>query len=529
MSFFFTIMTKNNQINAVIYARYSTEMQAEGKSIEGQIFACQEYAKNYGFNIVKIYKDEAQSGQHTDRTAFRQIVEDSKKGLFSAVIVHALTRASRFQDLFDYYSWKNELAQNNVEIYSATENIQNEEVGDLIEFLSLWQSKKEIVNTRKNVMRTMKLNASQAKFNGGTAPLGFDIDSNNNYVINENEAEIIKLIFDKFVNEDKGYLTIAEELNQLGLRTKAGNKFGKNSIRELLKNKKYIGEYEYNRTPARDKNGKRNSHNSKQANEIIIVKNALPSIIDNDLFYKAQEKLQARKHKETNTAIEPYLLSGLLICGNCGASFAGHHITARNTNYYECIGYKNRKNSCINKAIQRDKIESFVLNYLKDLNNPDNRKQIKYWFENDFKTAIKDITKIDKSIQHQLTKLKSDNAKLIDKLIDFDSTTLREKIKSNEQEIEQLEKQIENAKLLNNSQKSITTIKLMSRMDLLNDIDNLSREEQKNLVRQFIKQITLFTNEQGYREIVIQSRLIDLVVPQDILSCFTQTGAGGRT
>lgn len=515
---------------AVIYARYSTEMQADGKSIEGQILACKEWAQKNNFEIVKIYKDEAISGQSKDRAAFRQIVKDSEKGIFSAVIVHALTRASRFQDLFDYYSWKNALAENNVEIYSATENIQNEEIGDLIEFLSLWQSKKEIVNTRKNVMRTMILNAKDAKFNGGTAPLGYNIDNNNHYIINEYEANIIRLIFDMYVNQEKGYLTIADELNSYGYKTKFGRSFGKNSIREILRNKKYVGIYEYNKTPSRDKNGSRNSHHSKDESDIVVVYDAIPPIIDKEIFDKAQKRIKSRKDKVTNQAIEPYLISGLLYCGNCGSAFSGHHIAAREANYYECIGYKNKKGSCRNKAIQRDFIENHVLNYLKNLNTEKTKKEIAEWFQNEFKQITKNFTDVENQLKTQKRILEIENEKLIDKLLDFDTEAIRNRIIANEKSINQINLELENTKLLKDSQKNITLKKLYSKLRLLENVENLSREKQKELVKMFIKKITLTTNEQGYREIVIFSRIFEIGLNTgDTAICFTLDGAGGRT
>jgi site-specific DNA recombinase len=125
--------------------------------------------------------------------------------------------------------------------------------------------------------------------------------------------------------DGEGYATIIDELNAHGYITKEGNHFGKNSIFGILKNEKYIGVYTYNRSASKDDYGKRNGHAYKDDGEVIRVEDAVPVIISKEDFERAQEIMLNRKHKQARyKAKETYLLSGKMICGECGSSFCGN-------------------------------------------------------------------------------------------------------------------------------------------------------------------------------------------------------------
>jgi site-specific DNA recombinase len=87
-----------SELNAVIYARYSSDNQRE-ESIDAQVRAIKEYAAREGYNIIRIYADEAKSATTDQRPQFLQMMKDAESGLFQAVIVHKLDRFSR--DRFD--------------------------------------------------------------------------------------------------------------------------------------------------------------------------------------------------------------------------------------------------------------------------------------------------------------------------------------------------------------------------------------------------------------------------------------------
>ena len=117
-------------IKAVIYARYSSSSQTE-QSIEGQVRVCREFAERNGYVIVSEYIDRAKTGTNDNRSAFQQMLYDSKQKTFEAVLVYKLDRFARNR----YDSAINTLAlrNNGVKVVSATEKISDKPEGRLVE------------------------------------------------------------------------------------------------------------------------------------------------------------------------------------------------------------------------------------------------------------------------------------------------------------------------------------------------------------------------------------------------------------
>ncbi|HFL2584277.1 TPA: recombinase family protein [Clostridioides difficile] len=103
------------------------------------------------------------------------------------------------------------------------------------------------------------------------------------YTVNEEEAQSVKIIFDRYIN-GYSYSNIIDELNELGYKTKRGNKFGKNSLHGILNSEKYTGVYVFNKTQRKGVNGKRNGHKQKDDSEIIKIEDGMPQIIDKEVL-----------------------------------------------------------------------------------------------------------------------------------------------------------------------------------------------------------------------------------------------------
>ena len=107
-------------MNAVIYARYSSDNQRE-ESIEGQLRECMEYCKKNGMVVVKEYIDRAFSAKTDHRPDFQRIIKDSAKGLFEVVVVWKLDRFAR--NRYDSAHYKAALKKNGVRVVSAQRKI----------------------------------------------------------------------------------------------------------------------------------------------------------------------------------------------------------------------------------------------------------------------------------------------------------------------------------------------------------------------------------------------------------------------
>ena len=363
-------------MNAVIYARYSSDNQRE-ESITAQVRACKKYAEEKGYQVIKIYADEEKTGTNDNRQEFLDMIRDSKNGTFQVVIIHKLNRFAR--NRYDSAIHKRELRRNSARVESVTERLDDSPESIILESMLEGMAEYYSKDLAREVMKGMKENAYQGRHNGGTPPLGYDVDEKGLYLINEAEAVIIRKIFN-MKELGHSYSQIIDSLNECGYLTKKGNNFGKNSLHDILRNKKYIGVYTFNRSASRNIDGKRNNHLKKADSEIIEKSDAFPPIIPETLFYRVQKKMDDNKRIHTGgryKAKTEYLLSGLVFCGDCGFRMVGssnsYHTRVskelRLSNYYRC-GNGSRTGKCkmtnIKKnSIERniiDQIQTFILN-----------------------------------------------------------------------------------------------------------------------------------------------------------------------
>ena len=349
---------------AVIYARFSSHNQRE-ESIEAQERACREYAQRKGLQVIKVYADRAKSGTNAEREEFQRMIKESGEKKFRYLIIHKLDRFSR--NKYDAVNYKRKLRMNGVTILSVTENLDDTPESQILESLLEGMAQYYSQNLAREVMKGLRESAYDCKHLGGIPPLGYNVDPNTQkYVINEAEANIVRLIFEKYLG-GWGYKKLLDYLNNMGYKSKRGSCFGKNSLSSILTNEKYVGRYIFNKRKEKTIDGKRNP-TLKPKEEWIIIEGGIPAIIDQTTFDAVQKKLSRNKRKSGSfKAKETYLLSGLIFCGECGEAMHGNkHIDGRKrSNYssYRCHGRENKR-GCKNKEIRRDYIDSFVLDEL---------------------------------------------------------------------------------------------------------------------------------------------------------------------
>lgn len=358
-------MNQLKNSTAVIYARFSSNNQRE-ESIDAQLRICREYAKQHGLNIVSCYTDYAKSATTADRDSFQQMISDSYKGGFRYVIVHKLDRFSR--DKYDSVVYKRKLRNNNVRLLSVSENLDDSPESIMLESVLEGMSQYYSQNLAREVKKGQKESALKCLHLGGTPPLGYDIDSNRHYIINEQEAEIVKFIFHQYLNSN-GYKQLMNSLNERGYRTKRGEKFVQSSLAKILTNVKYKGTYTFNRYTDKDFTGRR-SPKLKEPDEIITIPNGMPAIINEDMFERVQVKLKKNKgHRGKFKANRVYSLSGLIYCGECGSLYHGNYRKngrgKRDYTSYRCSARLQHK-GCTNTEIRLEYIEGYTIDIIKE-------------------------------------------------------------------------------------------------------------------------------------------------------------------
>ena len=152
---------------AAIYSRFSSHNQKE-ESIDAQIKACTEYAKEKGFRIVDIYSDSAKSGTNADRKEFQKMIKDSAENKFKYLLIHKLDRFSR--EKYDSVVYKRNLKMNGVTLTLVIENLDSSPESLILEGLLENMAQYYSTNLAREVMKGMKENAYDCKHLGGTAP-----------------------------------------------------------------------------------------------------------------------------------------------------------------------------------------------------------------------------------------------------------------------------------------------------------------------------------------------------------------------
>lgn len=189
-------------------------------------------------------------------------------------------------------------------------------------------------------------------------PYGFDkavIGKDHTLVPNEN-ADVVRLIFDLYVNQDMSYYKIATHLNQLNIPAPLGGIWTYETIRVILRNVHYIGQVSFNKVKKTTvvENGTRMTKRLTQPKEeVIIAEGKHPAIIDAEIFQKAQIKKSMEPHLKRNRTLYN-VFSGLLYCAKCGRALMRHPY--KNTDdRLECrsspMCYKTAKYSDVEKAI----------------------------------------------------------------------------------------------------------------------------------------------------------------------------------
>ena len=322
----------------VIYARYSSDRQNE-QSITGQVDVCTKWAENNDIEIVEIYHDEALTGKTDKRPDFQRMVSDAKEGNFDYVIVYKLDRFARNRT--DSAIYKAQLKKYGVKVLSAMEKITDGPEGILLESLLEGMAEFYSANLAQNVERGMRQKAVQGKYLGGTVPLGYKIDADKNYVVDEISAPAVKLAFEMYA-KGTSIKEVCDTLNSTGYRTSTNRAFTHCSLRRVLTNRKYIGEYEY---------------------FDVVLYDVVPRLIDDATFETVQKRIQKNKRSPASAKSDVrFHLTGKLFCGKCGGSMVGDSGTGSSgiTHYYYSCLDKKRKRGCNKKSVKKDWIEQLI-------------------------------------------------------------------------------------------------------------------------------------------------------------------------
>lgn len=469
------------------YVRVSTDDQTE-LSPDAQLRVILDAAKDDGFVIPKEYifmEKKGISGRKADnRPEFQKMISLAKSqspAPFKRLYLWKFSRFARNQDESTFY--KGVLRKKcGVEIKSVSEPIAEGMFGRLIETIIEWFDEYYSINLSGEVLRGMKEKAIR---HGYQIPpcLGYDaLGGGKPYIINEREYAVAEFIH-TYYHDGHDLSSVARECNLRGYRTKRGNLFERRTIDRMLRNKFYIGIVEWN---------------GMEFQGTHEVRNPILSVFKENQL-RLEQEYRPLKRREVSSC--RHWLSGLLVCGTCGASLAVNTAggKAKRPDFFQCWRYAKgfHTGSC---SISVSKAESIVLMSLKQVLDTGRIE-----FEYIKKTAEKQNDEIS-SVEHALNRLALKELRIrdsyengIDTLEEYSQS--KERLKAEKECLTERLKELEANKKSGTAsisvQKETIMINIRSVYELIADPD-VSYEVKGTALRRIIRKIVYVRPENRF-------------------------------
>ena len=343
------------------YIRYSSVMQDDGFSVEYQIAEINDYCKRNGWTLEKIHVDQALTAkQVAGRESFFSLLNCIVNDEVDIVIVYKMNRM--FRNAEESHVYRKKFKQHGVKIVSVTEPIDEETsagrlTANMLANLDQYQSE-IIADFVRSSLREM---TRQGYYIGGYIPLGYTLveeahgkKKRKRYQILESEAEHVKKCFELYA-DGFSLLYILHYLQDAGIKGRRGKSIGRTTLRRLLQNDMYIGTLRF----------------VTEGYEDLIVENAIPAIIDRDIWDRVQSRHQANKPVTPRKHRELYPLTGKITCGYCGEHFFGISCKVYKSDgspyhykYYVC-SKRGSAHKCSPKRIRKEILEKIAITAIK--------------------------------------------------------------------------------------------------------------------------------------------------------------------
>jgi DNA invertase Pin-like site-specific DNA recombinase len=340
------------------YIRVSTDDQLE-YSPDSQIKLIQQFAKKNDIIIPEefIFIDEGISGKTAHkRPEFNKMIAiaKQKENSFDVILVWKFSRFARNQE--ESIVYKKMLKKADVDVISISEPIADDHFGSLIERIIEWMDEYYVIRLSDEVKRGMTEKATRGEPLCQSA-FGYDM-RDKRYYINEEEAIIVREIFDRFINGEK-ISSITAYLQNIGVRTSRGNPPDRRFIEYILHNPVYCGKTRW------CTDGKSASKRDYYNENFIIVNGVHEAIITEETFNKAQELLQDNRKKyrkwQRREQNVDFMLKGLMKCSNCGATL----VYNQRGNSVQCHNYSAQRGCTVSHSISLRKAEPIIIDALK--------------------------------------------------------------------------------------------------------------------------------------------------------------------
>ena len=320
------------RMKCYIYTRVSTSMQVDGYSLDAQKDKLRKYAEFQNMLVAGKYCDEGKSGKNIEgRPEFLRMLRDIESGKdgVSFVLVFKLSRFGR--NAADVLTSLQRMQDFGVNLICVEDGIDSsKDAGKLMISVLSAVAEIERENILVQTMEGRRQKAREGRWNGGFAPYGYVL-VDGELVIAEEEAEAVRVIFDKYINTTMGAAKIADWLNQHGYRkikrqNNTLDSFTAPFILGVLDNPVYCGKIAYGRRRNEKKQGSRNEYHVVMTDDYMLHDGVHEAIISEADWLKARARRQITgvKQEKKHSLEHEHILTGLLKCPVCGGNMYGN-------------------------------------------------------------------------------------------------------------------------------------------------------------------------------------------------------------
>lgn len=428
----------NNAFGMDVYAIYLRKSRAdveaeklgEGETLARHRKILTELAARKGLYIGKIY-EEIVSGETIEaRPEIQKLIADCYKGKYKGILIVEVTRLSRgnqgdAQKIIDCLKYANR--NNGVLVITPTKTYDvahSQEDEEYMEF-ELFMSRREYKMIQKRMDRGRKQAVVEGNFMGSYRPYGYDIlktKTGRTLIPNEDEAPIVKMIYEWTVKDNLSPFKIAERLTNMGVPTYYGEKdWSKETVKTILTNPTYMGKVRWNdRMTVKtmvDGELKASRPRSNHSDHFMLYdgKHLKHALVDEETYKAASSRFHSDRTKSNLKLVNP--LAGLLFCKKCGKSMGYQSYKHKKNGTMDRYNHRQSSNGCKVKSAVADDVIKAVTHALK-------------LYIEDFEVKIDNMPDVDENsingqleaLQKEIRKSERKLAKLFDAWEDEDIT-----------------------------------------------------------------------------------------------------------
>ncbi|ALY08054.1 putative recombinase [Exiguobacterium phage vB_EauS-123] len=489
-----------NSLEVAIYLRKSrADVEEEQKAIaKGEAYDALgkhrrellSLARKANHRVIDMYEEIVSGESITARPKMKLLLENILAEKYEGVLVVDVDRLGRGNKgdqsvIEDAFKETNTLIITPSAIYDL-----NQEDGEMSVEMKTFLANMEYRSIKRRLQRGLINTAKQGKDVGGNAPYGYKKDENLRLVIDEDKADVIRLIFRRCI-DGVGVRFIRKELHELEIKSPTGNEWwGTTMIKKVISNAKYAGKMTYGiKQHKKLKDGRYTVKTKTDPNKMVIVDDAHEPIVSLEDFEAAQNAMRHRDPRVNAKKRLVYPMAGLVRCAKCGRLMRCQAPSNRKHKYLYC-----GNELCNQKGIRLDEIEDSVINEISTI-----LARVKIEGDN---VSVKSLEDERRQILKRIAKIERERSKNIEKKERvYDSyedgtytkemfqerlTFIQNADRKNEQTIDELNEQLSTLE-----QRKQTKLDMIPAIENVLDVYNMTDDaEHKNrLLKTVIKQI----------------------------------------